>query len=112
MARQKALERTKVVNRRSLSTSKDTSSGEGGNTGRLFRRGNMLHITGQDANGMLVTPGTVQTGGFMFILIVVCLHIFTKGTPYQSIDPLIKAYPEPVLQNTQSPPDLNATNIQ
>jgi hypothetical protein len=51
-----ALQRSKVVNRRPLTSGKENAEGV---QPRLFKRGNMLHITGEDANGYEIQPSTV-----------------------------------------------------
>ena len=55
----------------------------------------MLRFTGEEANGWQVAPGVVQTAAFVFMLLIVLMHVFTKGTPYRSVNPLIKDYYEP-----------------
>ena len=50
----------------------------------------MISITGYEANGWQMTPGNLQTFAMIFILFVICLNIFTKGTSYQSVSPLYK----------------------
>lgn len=55
-ARKMALQRSKVVNRRPLTSGKENAEGV---QPRLFKRGNMLHITGEDANGYEIQPSTV-----------------------------------------------------
>ena len=57
LARKMALQRSKVVNRRPLTSGKENA--EGGAQPRLFKRGNMLRITGEDANGYEIHPNTV-----------------------------------------------------
>ena len=51
-----AKERSKVVNRRPLQDSSKTPEGA---QPRLFKRGNMLRITGEDGNGMEISASTV-----------------------------------------------------
>ena len=58
----------------------------------------MLHITGEDANGWQVSPGTAQNTMFAFMLIIILIHVFTKGTIYKSVNPLVSEYPEPKIQ--------------
>ena len=48
LARKMAMQRAKVVNRRPLTSGKDQAQEV---APRLFKRGNMLRITGEDANG-------------------------------------------------------------
>ena len=97
LARKMALQRSKVVNRRPLTTGKENPEGV---QPRLFKRGNMLRITGEDANGWEIPASTVQYGAFFFMLIVILLHVLTRGTPYRSINPLVKEYYEPPLNTT------------
>ena len=92
LARKMAMQRSKVVNRRPLTSGKETAQEV---APRLFKRGNMLRITGEDANGYEIQPSTVQWGAFIFFIAVILLHVITKGTPYRSINPLVKEYYEP-----------------
>ena len=96
LAKKMAMQRSKTVNRRPLSSGKE--SAEQGQP-RLFKRGNMLRITGEDANGWEIDPSTVQWGAFIFFIAVILLHVVTKGTPYRSINPLVKEYYEPPIVN-------------
>ena len=45
------MQRSKVINRRPLSQSKDTASGDASTYYKISRKGNMLSITGYEANG-------------------------------------------------------------
>ena len=56
LARKMALQRSKTINRRPLTSGKENAEGM---QPRLFKRGNMLRITGEDANGWEITPYTV-----------------------------------------------------
>ena len=53
LARKMAMQRSKVVNRRPLTNGKENTEGT---QSRLFKRGNMLRITGEDANGWEISP--------------------------------------------------------
>lgn len=56
LARKMALQRSKTINRRPLTSGKENTEGH---QPRLFKRGNMLRITGEEANGWEITPSTV-----------------------------------------------------
>ena len=110
LAKKMALSRSKVSNRRPLQDSKSAASQEGAEKPRLFRRGNMLSITGQEANGWQISPGTLQTACFVFFLIIMMAHVFTKGTIYRSVNPLVSEYYQPPIVPPQAQNiDVNAT---
>ena len=89
LAKKMAMQRSKVVNRRPLTRGKETAEGV---QPRLFKRGNMLRITGEDANGYEIHPNTVYWGAFIFFIGIILMHVITKNTPYRSINPLVSEY--------------------
>ena len=91
------MSRTKPNNRRSLTNSKDKSDEYGNKP--VARRPNMLSITGEECNGLQVSPSFITTFFLMFILAVVIAHIFTKGKTGH----IPKDYPDYV-------PPVNETN--
>ena len=42
----------------------------------------MVNVTGAEAGGLQISPSTVSTFAFLFMGIVVCLHLFGKNIPY------------------------------
>ena len=96
LARKAAMSRTKPNNRRTLTNSKDKS--ETGNK-PVARAANMLSITGEECDGLQVSPSFITTFFLMFILAVVIAHIFTKGKTGH----IPKDYPDYV-------PPVNVTN--
>ena len=74
LAKMAAISRTKVVHRKKLSDGKEDQSGIQRN--QAARRSNMLCFTGDEANGLQVSPSTVTTMAFFFIGGMVLLHMF------------------------------------
>ena len=71
LAKKMAMQRTKVVNRKKLTDGKDGASAQRMTT----RGGNMLNFTGDEANGLQMSPGSVSMMAVFFIFACVCLHL-------------------------------------
>ena len=74
--------RTKVVKRKSLAGDKIEGGGY-----LVARKGNMIAITGYDHGGIEMSPGSVTQFFMFFFLAMICVHLFTKNTPYRSANP-------------------------
>ena len=78
LARKMALQRSKIDNRRKLTNGKE--EGANGIQHKISRRGNMLSITGYEANGCPIRAESLKNLIFFLLLGIVLLHLFTKNT--------------------------------
>ena len=74
--------RTKIVKRKSLAGDKVEGGGY-----LVARKGNMISFTGYEAGGSEMSPSSVTSGFMFFFLAMICVHLFTKNTPYRSANP-------------------------
>ena len=72
-ARQMAMARTKVVNRKKLSDEKGSDAPQ---LRAAAPKGNMISVTGREANGWQWSPNTVSSFCMVFILAMALLHLF------------------------------------
>ena len=73
LAKKMAMQRTKVVNRKKLSEAKE---GDPNTIRWAGRKSNMLCFTGQEGNGMMISPSSVTTLAFFFIVALGLLNLF------------------------------------
>ena len=71
-ARAAAMQRTKPKVRKTLASQKEPDQGM-----RSITKGStMLSITGREANGYQITPGTLTTFAFVVFLVIALMHMF------------------------------------
>ena len=68
-----AMARTKTVNRRSLASQKEP---EGAATRLISKKPNMINVTGEEANGLQISPNTVTLFFFLYVGVIIFLHKF------------------------------------
>ena len=99
-AKAAAMKRAKIVKRVSLA-SKTGQDGEGGSSAyKISRLGNMISVTGYEHDGVQVAANSVHTYAFFFFIAIICLHVFTRNTPYRSVNPFGKKKPVAAPKNT------------
>ena len=82
LARAAMKARTKIVKRKSLAPEKE------GTHYPVSRKGNMIAITGYECDGLQTSPWTMIQFFLFAFLGIMCVHLFTKNTPYRSVNPI------------------------
>ena len=59
----------------------------------------MISVTGYEHDGIQVSASSVQTYAFFFFIFVMCLHVFTRNTPYRSKNPLRNNYDQRTIKD-------------